>query len=306
MIALEFYNLTKNRLEKLAKDNNVKNLSRYYSLTDFAEGSLLNNYKGMAQIFAQMAFHAQNATMISSIVKFNKNIDLLNEVTFNFDPVKFNSVYNTGNREEDIDKLVEKFRYDEVKNPNGLKWNSSKSKNRKDGIIRRYSNTLLDRAEFLNKYKNRKQLLDDLKKHYIDKNGNRDCKKLITYFNGGNDVKNGFSIALTCDFLKEFDVLFNDLPKPDIHIKDTLCALYGFDDGYYNSAKKEYECISTMQSIVKYINSEMKSKNKITVYQLDRMIWLVCTGNFFLDNAVDSKTSYISSISDLREQFKKN
>lgn len=86
---------------------------------------------------------------------------------------------------------------------------------------------------------------------------------------------------MTCDFLKEFDIAFSDLPKPDIHIKDTLCAFLGRDDGYYNSEKREYECIKDLQRIVAEINESLDAKKKIAVYQLDRMIWLICSGNFF-------------------------
>ena len=105
-------------------------------------------------------------------------------------------------------------------------------------------------------------------------------------------------IALACDFLKELDTRF-DLPKPDIHIKDALCAYYGKEGNYYRTEKREYECIMEMQNLVCEINNELKKQNEktITVYQLDRMIWLICSNKFFLDGkGKNSKEFYLSKL----------
>ena len=66
----------------------------------------------------------------------------------------------------------------------------------------------------------------------------------------------------------------------------------------YNTESKEYECIAQMQELTEQINISLKSvgKEEITVYQLDRMIWLVCTGYFFLDTKRSSKQRYIDQI----------
>ena len=102
-------------------------------------------------------------------------------------------------------------------------------------------------------------------------------------------MKHGFSVALTCDFLKEFDNEFCDLPKPDIHIKNTL-------DSVLEEKKKmnDYEYIRAFQQLVNYINKELSCDEKITVYQLDRMVWLVCSGKFFLDGVESIKKRYIN------------
>ena len=288
--AIQFYKITKETLEKLALERGIDNLSCYYKLTDYLPEMPIAKYTGMSQIFAQLAFHAQNATMISSIVSFERNQYFLDKTLCNFNPQEFLEKYNKGNRDENVKIIVEDLRF---KNNEGLRWNSSKSKpENKDSIAKRYANTLLDGAIFLNQFKNREDFLNDLLKHY-KKN---DFKKVINYFRG--KVKHGFSIALTCDFLKEFDIAFCDLAKPDIHIKDTLCVLYNYEDNYYSGAKKEFECIENMQSLVKEINANLPTAEHITVYQLDRMIWLICSGRFFLHNTEDSKTQYLRIINE--------
>ena len=47
--------------------------------------------------------------------------------------------------------------------------------------------------------------------------------------------------------------------------------------------KKEYECINEMKNLTENINKSLKDEEKLTVYKFDRMIYLVCSQNFFLD-----------------------
>lgn len=289
MKSIDFYNLTRTMLDTLAKERGVRNIARYYDLTDYSKGSFLLSYSGKSQIFAQMAFHAQNATMISNIVNFERNLIFLDKTLCGFDPAAFLQKYPIDKREDSVLRLVEDLRYSEATDE-GLRWRTDKNKTeKKDSLIKRYSNTLIESAEFVNSFKDEKAFLDDLLDHYT----NKDYKSLIKYFRSRVTV--GFSVALTCDFLKEFDKHFCDLPKPDIHIKDTLCSLYGLEQNYYSGEKKEYECIATMQTITREINESLDSKQKITVYQLDRMIWLICSGNFFLDARLN-KEKYLEAV----------
>ena len=287
MNAFRFYQITQEQLDEQARAHGVQNISRYYSLTDFHEGSFLNQLQDKAQVFAQIAFHAQNATMISSIVKFETNIEFLKETLCQFDPDRFLHTFSVGTRDESVKRITEALRYNETSGA-GLKWNSGKSKEEnKDRIIKRYANTLLDAAAFVNEFNSRAEFLAELLLHYPD----ADYEQVISFFR--SKIPHGFSIALTCDFLKEFDTHFSDLPKPDIHIKDTLCALLGLDDGYYNNPKRELDCIKKMREIVCEINSQMDPEEQVTVYQVDRMIWLICSGNFYLDVADNYKETYL-------------
>ena len=56
-----------------------------------------------------------------------------------------------------------------------------------------------------------------------------------------------------------------------------------------------------MQAITQKINAALRQKGEapITVYQLDRMIWLVCTGNFYLHDKRNTKAMYIGNIQGL-------
>lgn len=283
--AKRFYELTSRTLDNIVKSHNVKDIKAYYELTDFNTKTKLGRCidklgrNSVESVFVQMAFHAQNATLISNIVRFEDNIDFLEKVLCGFDPKDFLTQYKCAK------DVVEALRYDATQNQ-GLKWNDKKNKTaRKDSLITGYAECLIDCAKYLKDFTDRKAVLGDLK----CKSGT-DYKNLIKAFQ--KEIPHRFSIALTCDFLKEFDKEFSFLCKPDVHIKDTLCALLNKEENYYHTAKREYECIGEMQELVELIND--REEKKITVYQLDRMIWLICSEKFFLDGIISAKNEYLN------------
>lgn len=73
----------------------------------------------------------------------------------------------------------------------------------------------------------------------------------------------------------------------------------GSEKNYYRTEKREYECIRHMQELVDEINLALAAEKgkKISVYQLDRMIRLICSDNFFLDDTTtNSKENYLKKI----------
>ena len=287
MKAIDFYYLTKKHLEDLATLHGVEDLEKYYFLTDFIAYPQLERMNEIEQTFMQLTLHGQNATIISNIVNMKKNYNILREVLCGFNPQEMLKKYNIGTREENIDVLIQAFR------DAGLSWRDDKSSKRPNAIMKRYANMLFDAATYLEKFTNKQEVIGDLLSHF--ENGN--TKALITYFR--SKITTGYSVALSCDFLKEYAEEFCDLPKPDIHIKDTLCTLNGLELGYYHTEHSEYQCIEELQKLVRDINLELKNRNEkeITVYQLDRMIWLICSNKFFLDgNMNNSKSRYLSAI----------
>ena len=297
-----FYDFTKNFLDRKAAAWGVTDLKKYYKPTDSQMDwySRLPN-SDIAKCFAQFIFHTQNATMISNIVKFEENFDFLKKFTKNFSPKKF---YNTYVKpyptdEARINNIVNKIRYNDTTNE-GLVWDSTKSKEEnKDKIAKRFATALVRGSTYLKDFSTKKALVNDLLKHHttskykgvVDENN-----KLINHFMNKIGKGAGFSVALTCDFLKELDEKFNFLAKPDIHIKDVLVAFKGKKKGYYNGESKNKECLRDFQKIVKEVNKTMPKNGQITVYQLDRMIWLICSGKFFLDNVGLEKRHYIAGL----------
>lgn len=126
--AKKFYEVTENMLEQLAHSQGIDDLSEYYELTDFkigAYGELLKNYGDcISGVFMQMAFHAQNASRLDTIVKFLDNLDFLRDKLCDFDPKRFLERY------KDAQQVIEALRYNE-NTEEGLVWNSEKSQEKK-------------------------------------------------------------------------------------------------------------------------------------------------------------------------------
>ena len=278
-----FYQFIKEKLEKMAdlRGITLSQLQQYYSHTD-SYCQFYNDLTGIPQVFAQMIFHVQNATMISNIVKFDTNYQFLKNITCGFVPADFLGRYPTKNTR--VNNLVNDLRWNPASD-SGLKWNSQKSTN-KDAIAKRFAQSMFECAEYLMSFGSRQEVLEDLQNHSAD------AETLIRYFN--SRIRTGFSVALTCDFLKEFDACFEFLPKPDVHIRDVVCALK------HKTYKNDVDLVLEVQGITENINAELVAtgENPITVYQLDRMIWLACTDNFFITghNNGTLKQVYISML----------
>lgn len=290
--AAAFYSLTKETVEYNANERGIQNLNVYYQLTDYADGSVLrlNELKDEpSQAFCQLAFHAQNASFISKIVDFSENYVFLKGKLCDFDPKAFWNEYHDKPEED----AVKELRFSETTGE-GLKWRRDKSNN-PDTIIKRYLKSLLQGAEYIKRFTNRSDLVDDLKTLGGKATEEVYYRKIIDYFREKVDV--GFSVALTCDYLKELHEDFSYLPKPDVHIKNTLCAFFNRPDTYYNSNddRGDYACIEDLQRLTDAINKGLCESERITEYQLDRMIWLNCTCNFFLTKGI-SKKEYLKCV----------
>lgn len=81
-------------------------------------------------------------------------------------------------------------------------------------------------------------------------------------------------LSLVCDWLKECGCIW--LVKPDVHIRNVYAHFAGKEDNV-----SEQEVIKEMY---KWSLQLREYDKKMTAYKLDRMIWLICTGNFFIDH----------------------
>lgn len=251
------------KLNQLAAIYEIENLEEYYELTDYNEKMPTSKYKDLSQVFAQLAFHGQNGAKIGNTVNFNANIVALDNVLCKFNPGEFLQKYNlTEINKDNKNSKDNKKRIEEASET--LSKRLCEVLHREDAkqLLPRYAKTLLYSAIYVHSFNNKQEIIEDLKEHYEDK------KTLIDFFR--KQIPAGFRVPLACDFLKEFDKSF-DLPKPDTHLKNTL------------NCKKEYECINKMINLTENINKSLKDEEKLTVYKFDRMIYLVCSQNFFLD-----------------------
>ena len=75
-------------------------------------------------------------------------------------------------------------------------------------------------------------------------------------------------------FLKELG--FTRYPKPDVHLKEVFSKL-GLSD---NDPISTFEAIVRMSDICKDIDEF------VTPYKVDKIIWLICSGKYYLEKPV--------------------
>lgn len=268
MKALDFYFRLTETISRDANFYGIQNIERYYQLTDLRDNLIVSLGNGsINQAYGQFAAHLQNGTLIDKIVDFWNNFNFLKDVFCQFNP---NEVLRTWQGKEK--DLIERLRYNEITNPNGLKWSTSKSK-KPDVIITRYVNGMLKAAEYFATKSNKEEVVQDLLLH------NQTDKTLIEYV---ISKVSGMSIALVCDFLKEFDRRL-DLIKPDTHLMDTMAKYYNTPRKIYDSYKGAFKCIEDFNKLHREIN---ENGIAISRYVLDRMIWMCCaepSRRYFLD-----------------------
>ena len=93
----------------------------------------------------------------------------------------------------------------------------------------------------------------------------------------------GLGFSLTCDWLKECGCTW--LAKPDVHIKAVIASIMETDN------------ISDTETL-KYIFDWAKKIGKpdVTAYKIDRIIWLLCTGNFYLNDKTVGRNTVLDCI----------
>lgn len=128
----------------------------------------------------------------------------------------------------------------------------------KQNLWRLYSKSVIDSARFLSTFKDAREF-DTFVNSY-----NNNKIELILLLQ--NRIR-GLGFALACNFLK--DLGYKDYSKPDIHIKDIFLAfnLCNNDD---------YSVFNSVAEMSKVVND--------SAFNIDRLLWLICSGKLYLDN----------------------
>ena len=280
---VKFYELCNVFINQMANEKGILNLAAYYTPTDFHQDNhatmfsyLLNKYEDFRndwkrKIFAQFVFHAQNETgsHLINIINFEKNIEVIYEKLNGFD---------VNNVDYTVDTLVEYFR-------GYMNWKVNT--NNPDKAMRRWCSSIICSANYINRFNSKEALFRDLKDNVWGNDRTFSLDKITTRFKERIPV--GFGPALMCDLLKELGDEFSHVLKPDIHIKDVVKAFTGLNYSNDNKCYKEF---------IRILEEIKKEYRDVTAYKLDKIIWLICSGKFYLHDNVN-KNIFIKNIEEL-------
>ena len=255
MDAIQIYEMLLELITKKARSMHISEneLNEYY----IPEGIVLKQY-----YLERLASSLQNSGMMHNSIRFNESeerYEHIKNILCNFDCNETLSKYDTWQKL--YDALTQKGALD-----NGIQ----KDKEEKRTNWGKYAKGIYCGMEFLAN-ENGKEKIDTLCKEPVNTEElNQKIKEL-------KDIErriHGLGFALTCDWLKECGCIW--LAKPDVHIKIVCSAIDG---------KSETEMMSDVDIIKFMFNLSNSIKEKypdVTAYKLDKIIWLICTSNFYL------------------------
>ena len=263
---LKFYEELADKLLGLAA---VKGLSRKELQKYFIPEAVKFNQS----CFFRLASSLQNSWSMGGTIKFYGQMDMMQRVLFAFDARKVAEHYT------DAQALYDAFLQSGIED-------RGSGKHRETNWMK-FVRGLFDGAQFLTK-----------------NDGEEEIARLVRwdsepfdFTQGIGAIKHisrqihGLGFALTCDWLKESGCTW--LAKPDVHI-DIIVRRMKADPSYPESAVIRF--IFDWAELVR----EAGMDGEATAYKLDKMLWLLCTEKFYLDDTGSNREVICRRIDEMR------
>lgn len=287
-MAGEYYDVLFNKLysdlQNVADVMGVKDLKAYFK----PHGGVRSH-----EIFRSFAIALQGSTTMQSKIKMNdeegENYKIVRDVLFDFDVYKSADTYSTW---EDIYKAILDA---------GIK--DEKPKEDKDTPWQKYSKGLFDGITLFYKKVDGRHGVDRIRSLvYVDvcELDDDEMGMIIDTIKAISKKIRGMGFALTCEWLKECGCTY--IAKPEAFLKKTIEYIV---DPECERTVKDEEVLKEVFKWVKTTNAKRK-KDKVTAYQIDRIIYLLCTGDFYLDSCKFGREIVNREIDSLRQDKEDN
>lgn len=255
------YRVVDTLLIKMAEKANVKDLGKYFSVE--AKLDLCNNKAtNLEDVFHRLIGSLQNRNMMPSVIQYwNKDRgpiirDFVTERYLKKSDVPYPTDENALVLYTDIKQKLQKEK---------ITIKEKDDKPSKLWLV--WCKGILSAARFLNQFADISEMHACFARLYDDSRTRSVLPAMLAM------EIDGMQFTLACDFLKECGY---DYPKPDVHITDVFEEICGTRDTY-QIYKKVIEYAETL---------------KISAFQFDKMIWLVCSGGFYLEGKKLDNGSY--------------
>lgn len=208
-------------------------------------------------IYKKLCESAQNKQMSSKVIGNSiGGIDNLKLVLFDFDPQKVVKIFNKTDAEKLLAEIREKLK------PTG------QIRTTKRSLWPQFCQSVIDSAHFLSAFEKAENFYDWANFFANDSKAKPALPLMISI------EISGIGFPLACDFLKELG--FDEYGKPDVHLKDIFKALNIIDPKEKSVTKQDYLTLKAIDRIAK--------ANNLTSYAVDKVFWLIGSGNFYLTN----------------------
>ncbi|MBL7994387.1 hypothetical protein JNM05_03360 [bacterium] len=208
-------------------------------------------------IYKRLCESAQNKQMSSKVIGQSiGGIDNLKKILLDFDPHKVTQTFT----KKDQTKLLKTI-INELK-PKGQIRTTNRS------LWPQFCQSIIDSAYFLQTFKTAADFYN-----WADFFANDSRAKPALPLMISIEIT-GIGFPLACDFLKEIGYV--QYGKPDVHLKDIFKALDIVDPSEKSIFKQDYATLKAIDRIAR--------NNNTTAYAVDKVFWLVGSGDFYLTN----------------------
>lgn len=205
------------------------------------------DFHSLRDVYIRIIASAQNYQQMPNAIKFYERKQQIGEILHNFDYSRIS--------EMDVEELYTRFRDRFAVTSADTKFNS----------WHKWSRSVVDAARFMQNFSD----VDDFKE-FVNRFDYNPLTRMALPLMISQKIS-GIGFALACDFLKELGYV--NYPKPDVHILNVLSEV-----GMANNDQ-----ISAFECIVRISDVCQKEDPSATAYKIDKILWLVCSGNYYLD-----------------------
>lgn len=206
------------------------------------------DFHSLQDVYIRIIASAQNYQQMPNAIKFYERKQQIGEMLYDFDYSRIS--------EMDVEDLYSSFRdrFD-VTSPNN-KFNS----------WHKWSKSVIDASKFMRNFSD----VEDFRE-FVNRFDYNPLTRMALPLMISQKIS-GIGFALACDFLKELGYV--NYPKPDVHILSVLSE----------TGMAANNQISAFESIAQISNVCQREDSTATAYKIDKILWLVCSGNYYLDD----------------------
>ena len=206
------------------------------------------DFASLQDIYEQFIHSAQNYQGMPKVIKYDERREQIKGILHDFDVQIIKKL--------EVDELYQTFR----------KEFKVISRDSKQNSWRKWSCSAIDAAKFMSNFKD----VDDFRAFVAQFDYNLPTRMALPLLIS-TKIK-GIGFALACDILKELGYL--NYPKPDVHLIEVFSQL----------GLSEEDPISVFEAIVEMADVCKEIDPESSPYKLDKIIWLICSGRFYLDD----------------------
>lgn len=291
----------KDTFEKIKEYNSIEEYARNHIETLLKP----DEYKNCNDIFRRLLISGQNRNRMPKVIKFMEREEQFKKIlcgteikSFNYKEILQRFCNDTRDKEL-LNKFKENFKIKESSSEA-----DNKQKNYK-GLWHQYALFIIDAALFMkNICENTNSSLNEFKTNLNGKVAEKKDDFAVPKYVASKISGIGFTLA--CDFLKEIGY---PMAKPDTHIMEFLRKNYPeeLSKKVENIHHKKNNNLDAEEIAAVEVMNNLAAQNQCSVYALDKLIWLCCSGNYYSKGDFHGITVESKSLRDLfLEAYVKN